>query len=156
MKICDLLSPERIISSLKADDKEGVINELIDLFKDSNDVTDVNMVRKAVLEREKIMSTGVGKGFAIPHAKTNAVKEIVVAFGKSDKPISYESLDGQPVNLVFLIIARENMVGPHIRLLSRISRMMNKEDFRRALAEAKNSEEILKIICDEEKKLTAE
>ncbi len=155
MKICDLLSVDKIIPSLKSKDKEGVIDELIELFKDSEDVADIHAVRKAVLEREKIMSTGVGKGFAIPHAKTNAVKEIVVAFGKTDHPINYEALDGQPVNLVFLIIARENMVGPHIRLLSRISRMMNKDDFRKILLAATTAEEIRKIICDEEEKITS-
>ncbi len=156
MKICSLLNVERIIPSLQARDKEGVINELVDLFKGSSEITDITAVRKAVLDREKIMSTGVGKGFAIPHAKTNAVSEIVVAFGKSDEPINYESLDGQPVYLVFLIVARENMVGPHIRLLSRISRMMNKDEFRQALREAKSAEEIRKIICEEEEKITVE
>jgi len=108
-------------------------------------------MRSAVIEREKIMSTGVGKGFAIPHAKTNGVNEIVAAFGKLDKPIDFEALDSNPVNLIFLLIGKENLVGPHIKLLSRISRMMNKDEFRENLSKAKTAEEIYKIFDDEEK-----
>ncbi len=156
MKICDLLTEEKIIPSLKAKDKEGIINELVDLYRDSDEVFNISKVRDAVLDREKIMSTGVGKGFAIPHAKTNAVKELILAFGKSDEPIDYEALDGQPINLAFLIVARENMVGEHIRLLSRISRMMQKDDFRKALLSANDSAEIRKIICEEEAKITSD
>ncbi len=153
MKICDLLKKGNVFSSLKGESKEEIINELIDSFKGDEDVKDVEAVRKAVLEREKIMSTGVGKSFAIPHAKTNAVKEIIAAFGKTKEPVNFEALDGQPVRLVFLLVAREDLVGPHIRLLSRISRMMNKDEFREALISADSEEEILKIFCDEEEKL---
>ncbi len=97
------------------------------------------------------MSTGVGKGFAIPHGKTNAVKDILAAFGKSDTPIEYDSLDGKPVNLIFLLVGKDNLVSSHIKLLSRISRLMNKDDFRERLMEAKTAKEILKVFEEEEK-----
>ncbi len=151
MKICDILKPDKIIASMKGKSKEEVINELVDLFKDNDRVTDLEAMRNSVLEREKIMSTGVGKGFAIPHAKTNGVNEIIAAFGKLDEPIDFKALDDQPVNLIFLLIGKENLVGPHIKLLSRISRMMNKDDFREALMKAESKEEIYKLFDEEEK-----
>ncbi len=150
MKLSDLLHTDFIIADLKGTSKEGVINELVDLFKDDSRVIDLKKVREAVLEREKIMSTGVGKGFAIPHGKTNAVNEILAAFGKTDSSIDYQALDNQPVNLVFLLVGKDNMVSTHIKLLSRISRMMTKEEFRDKLRLAKSSDEILEIFRTEE------
>lgn len=150
MKLSDLLHKDFIIADLKGTAKEDVINELVDLFKDDSRVIDLKKVREAVLEREKIMSTGVGKGFAIPHGKTNAVKEILAAFGKTDSSIDYQALDNQPVNLVFLLVGKDNMVSTHIKLLSRISRMMTKEEFRDKLRLAKSSDEILEIFRTEE------
>jgi len=151
MKICEILKIEKIIPSMQCTTKEEAISELIDLFEDDYRVKDTEAVKNSVLEREKIMSTGVGKGFAIPHAKTNSVNEIIAAFGKIDKPIEFQALDDQPVNLVFLLVGKENLVGPHIKLLSRISRMMNLEDFRVSLANASTAEEIYKLFEAEEK-----
>ena len=150
MKLHDLLKKEYIIADLKGNTKEEVINELIDLYKNDDRVTDIEKVRESVLEREKIMSTGVGKSFAIPHGKTNYVKEILAAFGKTKRPIDYQALDGQPVHLVFLLIGKDNLVSTHIKLLSRISRMMNKEEFRNKLLEAATDEEIVNIFKEEE------
>ncbi len=120
------------------------------MFKDDPRIIDLEKVRDAVLEREKIMSTGVGKGFAIPHGKTNAVNDILAAFGKTNHPIEYDSLDGHPVYLVFLLVGKDNLVSKHIKLLSRISRMMNKDEFREKLLKAKTSEEIFEIFRKEE------
>ncbi|MGD1006556.1 MAG: PTS sugar transporter subunit IIA, partial [Ignavibacteriaceae bacterium] len=111
MKVLDLLNKNFIIPDLQGQTKEEVINELIDLFKKDPRVIDLGKIRDAVLEREKIMSTGVGKGFAIPHGKTNAINDILAAFGKSNKPIEYDSLDGRPVNLVFLLVGKDNLVS---------------------------------------------
>lgn len=151
MKICEILQVGKIISSLQGKEKTDVVNELVDLFKDDDRVKDLEELRNAVHEREKIMSTGVGKGFAIPHAKTNSINEIVAAFGKLDEPIDFQALDEQPVNLVFLLVVKENLVGPHIKLLSRISRMMNKDEFRESLSKAKTAEEIYSLFENEEK-----
>ncbi len=150
MKVTELLNPGVIISDLKGNKKEDVINELIDLLKDDNRVQDIEKVRDAVLDREKIMSTGVGKGFAIPHGKTNSITDIVAAFGKTKRPIDYNALDNQPVHLVFLLVGKDNLVSKHIKLLSRISRMMNKDDFRSKLLDARSVEEILDIFNKEE------
>ena len=150
MKVADLLKDGFIIAELNNTGKEEVINELLELFKDDSRVKDLDKVKESVLEREKIMSTGVGKGFAIPHGKTNYVNEILGAFGKSTKPIDYQSLDQQPVHLVFLLVGKDNLVSTHIKLLSRISRMMNKDEFRTSLIEAKTAEEILDLFRKEE------
>jgi mannitol/fructose-specific phosphotransferase system IIA component (Ntr-type) len=107
-------------------------------------------VREAIFEREKIMSTGVGNGFAIPHGKTDAVSDIVAAFATTANPIDYQSLDEKPVRLVFLLVGKDNMVGPHIKLLSRISRLMSKEDFRKHLLDVKSPKEVLDMFKQEE------
>ncbi len=150
MKISELLKPEFVIADLSGSNKEEVINELINLFEDDPRVTDLSKVRDAVLEREKIMSTGVGKSFAIPHGKTSAVNEILAAFGKTKHPIDYQSLDNQPVHLVFLLVGKDNLVSTHIKLLSRISRMMNKDEFRKSLIEAETAEQLLELFRKEE------
>lgn len=151
MKICDILKKDKIIPSMKGRTKNDAINELVDLFKDDERVKDLEGMRLSVHEREKIMSTGVGKGFAIPHSKSNSVNDIVAAFGKLDEPIDFQALDGQPVNLIFLLVGKENLVGPHIKLLSRISRMMNKDEFRESLAKATTADEIYNLFENEEK-----
>ncbi len=150
MKVSEILKPEFVISNLKGESKEDVINKLIDLFKNDPRVEDIEKVRAAVLDREKVMSTGVGKGFAIPHGKTNSVKEIIGAFGRINNGIDYDSLDGSPVNLIFLLIGKDNLISTHIKLLSRISRLMNKDDFRHRLLWAENSEEIIRLFNEEE------
>jgi fructose-specific phosphotransferase system IIA component len=151
MRICDILRKDKIIPSMASKFKNDAINELIDLFKNDERVKDVESMRDSVHDREKIMSTGVGKGFAIPHAKSNSVTDIIAAFGKIDDPVDFQALDGQPVNLIFLLVGKENLVGPHIKLLSRISRMMNKEEFRESLANAKTADEIYDLFDNEEK-----
>ena len=154
MRICEVLTPENVIPELKGNTKEEVINELIDIFKDDPRVTNIKEVKEAVLEREKIMSTGIGHGFGIPHCKTNKVTEILAAFGKTKEPIDFESLDGKPVSLLFLLIGKDNMVAPHIKLLSRISLLMNKQDVRDKLLAAKTVDEVYKIFENEEKDIS--
>ncbi len=150
MKVTDILKTEFIISELNGNKKEEVINELINLFNTDKRIVDIEKVRNAVLEREKIMSTGVGKGFAIPHGKTDAINEIIAAFGKTNIPFEYQALDNKPVNLIFLLVGKDNLVSTHIKLLSRISRMMNKDEFREKLSKANSSEEIFELFRKEE------
>lgn len=151
MKICDILARDKIIPSLKSTNKESAINELIDVLKSDERIIDADRVKEAVLEREKIMSTGVGKNFAIPHGKTDSVKQIIAAFGIARTPIDFNSPDGEPVYLIFLLVGKDNLVGPHIKLLSRISRMMNKDEFRENLLKAKTAEEIYTVFEEEER-----
>jgi len=150
MKITDILTEQVIRTNLPGSSKDEIINTMIDLAASQDKVVDKEKLRAAIFEREKIMSTGVGSGFAIPHGKTDAVNDIVAAFAVTAQPIDYQSLDEQPVRIVFLLVGRDNMVGPHIKLLSRISRLMNKEEFRAKLLEAKTPLEILEIFRKEE------
>jgi len=150
MKISDILTENLVATGLAGSTKNDIIDAMIDLVASSPKVLDKEKVRKAIFEREEIMSTGVGNGFAIPHGKTEAVADIVAAFAVTAQPIDYQSLDEKPVRLVFLLVGKDNLVGPHIKLLSRISRLMNKEEFRRRLLELKTPKEILEAFRQEE------
>jgi fructose-specific phosphotransferase system IIA component len=150
MRISDILTEEYVVTGLEGDSKDTIIDALIDLVSRSPKVLDKEKVRSAIFDREKIMSTGVGNGFAIPHGKTDAVSDIVASFGVTAEPIDYESLDEKPVRLVFLLVGKDNLVGPHIKLLSRISRLMNKEEFRKRLLEAAGPKEIIELFRQEE------
>jgi fructose-specific phosphotransferase system IIA component len=150
MKIGDILTEEMVLTNLEGTTKNEIIDAMIDLVGKSSKVMDKEKVREAIFEREEIMSTGVGNGFAIPHGKTDAVSDIVAAFAVTAEPIDYQSLDEKPVRLVFLLVGKDNMVGPHIKLLSRISRLMNKEEFRNRLIEMKTPREILETFKKEE------
>ena len=150
MKISDILTENLVVIGLEGDSKDEIINSMIDVVSASPKVLDKDKVREAILEREKIMSTGVGNGFAIPHGKTEAVSDIVAAFAVTANAIDYHSLDEKPVRLIFLLVGKDNMVGPHIKLLSRISRLMNKEEFRKRLLGLKSSREVLDMFKEEE------
>jgi len=151
MKVFELLKESFILTDFKSDDKKDIINELIDLHKEDDNVNDIEKVRMAIHDREKEMSTGIGKGFAIPHGKTNAVNDVIVSFGKTTRDIDYEALDGNPVHLVFLLVGKVDLVSKYIKLLSRISQVMNKDDFREKILNAKTKDEIINIFKEEEK-----
>jgi fructose-specific phosphotransferase system IIA component len=153
MNVCDILSVDKICVDFKADDKFGVINELVDLISTDPKVKDIDETRNAIIDREEIQSTGVGNGFAIPHAKTDGVNDMIAAFGRLAVPIEFNSIDNEPVNLVFLMVAQESEVGPHIKMLSRISRLMSSESFRESLTKAETPEEIHKLFKNEENNL---
>ncbi len=150
MKISDILTEDLIKIHLQGDTKESVINEMIELISNSNKVLDKEKVRSAIFDREKIMTTGVGNGFAIPHGKTDAITDIIAAFGITENPIDYQALDEKPVRLLFLLVGKENMVGPHIKLLSRISRLMNKDEFRQKLLTLTSAADVIETIKTEE------
>src|SRR5512135_1296398 len=150
MKISDILTEDMVLTRLEGNTKDDIINALIDRVALSPKVKDKEKVRLAIFEREQMMSTGVGNGFAIPHGKTDAVTDIVAAFGVTARPIDYQSLDEKPVRLVFLLVGKDSLVGPHIKLLSRISRLMGKEPFRKKLLDLQTPHEILETFKTEE------
>ena len=150
MKISDILNEKIISVDLECTDKDDAINKMIDLAAKSGLMLNVESVRECVFDREKLVSTGVGKGFAIPHGKTDDIKDIVAAFGILKNPIDFDSIDLEPVKFIFLIVGKESLLNAHIKLLSRISRLMNKDEFREKLEEAKSPEEVLKLFKEEE------
>ena len=127
---------------------------MLDLLADHPNVTDFEGACEAVFQREEMMSTGVGKGLALPHAKTGAVEGIIAAFATTQHPIAYGSVDDIPVSMLFLMISTERAKSQHIKLLSRVSRLMNEEDFRSRLLEAELSAEVLQIFQEGELNLT--
>ena len=150
MKITDILTEDVVRTNLPGKTKTEVIDAMVDLASQQKKILDKEKMREAIFERERIMSTGVGGGFAIPHGKTDAVTDIVGAFAVTAEPIDYQSLDERPVRILFLLVGRDNMVGPHIKLLSRISRLMNKPEFRERLLKAASPAEVLEIFRQEE------
>ncbi|MBK6536644.1 MAG: PTS sugar transporter subunit IIA [Ignavibacteria bacterium] len=150
MKISEILNEKIISTDMECIDKDDAINKVIDLASNSGLMLDIESVRKCVFEREGLVSTGVGKGFAIPHGKTEQIKDIVAAFAILKNPIDFDSIDLEPVKFIFLIIGKESLLNAHIKLLSRISRLMNKDDFRDKLAEAGSPSEVLQMFKDEE------
>ncbi|HPG40809.1 MAG TPA: PTS sugar transporter subunit IIA [bacterium] len=152
MNLCDLLSKEVIRIPLKNTEKNQIIEEMVDLLAQNNKLKDRNMVLEAVLDRERVMSTGMGDGVAIPHAKSDGVETLVIAFGITIKDVDFKSIDEKPVRLIFLLVGPVDQTGPHLKALSRISRLMHRKEFRDRLANARNSEEVIEAITREEQK----
>ncbi len=150
MRISEILTEQVIAVGLAASSKDDVLEKMIELVGRSPSVKDLDKVRNAILERERIMSTGVGRGVAVPHGKTDGVTDTVAAFAITAEPVDYKALDDQPVQLVFLLIGRENSVGVHLKLLSRISRLMSNEQFRSRLLATKSPAEVLDLFRKEE------
>jgi fructose PTS system EIIBC or EIIC component len=150
MKISDILTENVIEIRLAAKDKTEAINKMVDLANQSGKITDLEKVRTIVFEREKLVSTGVGKGFAIPHGKSDDITDIVAAFAILSEPIDFDSIDSEKVQYIFLLVGKDSMLNMHIKLLSRISRLMNKDEFRSNLLTAKSKSELLQIFRTEE------
>jgi len=152
MKIRDFLSVEAITVDMQGDDKKAVIKELVALLPRTKKVRekDTDKIVKILMDREDLGSTGIGQGIAIPHGKTDTITDIVAAFGMSKKGVDFEALDGEPVNLIFLLVAPHDSAGAHLKALAKISRLLKDKFFRQALREAKTPEEVLKIIKEED------
>lgn len=142
-RFCD----EGLISfELKSKEKEEAIVELVNLASKSKLVKDKNELLKSVVEREKLVTTGVGYGVAFPHAKSKAVKGIVIAFGRSDRGIDFDAMDKKLVHLFFLIAAPEDAIGAHLNVMARLSYIMKSEENRQKLLKIKSPKELLEIL----------
>ena len=150
MKIMDFLCPGAISIDLKAQDKKAAITEIVDMLVKAKKIKKSAEVITTVLEREKLGSTGIGQGVAIPHGKTDAVSEQIGALGISQKGVEFNSLDGEPVHLMFFLVGPVEVAGQHLKALSRISRLFKDKFFRQSLREAKSAEEVIKIIQRED------
>ena len=146
MRITELLTKETINLSLKSTHKTDVIEELVSVLDSAGKLVDGSQYKEAILAREEQSTTGVGEGIAIPHAKTNAVKQSAIAFGRSKVGIDYESFDDQPAFLFFMIAAKEGANNTHLEALSRLSTILLKEEVRNELLNAHTEDEILDII----------
>ncbi|PFY18991.1 PTS fructose transporter subunit IIC [Bacillus toyonensis] len=150
MKITELLKRDTVIMNLTASNKEAVIDELVEKLSGENRLNSKTEFKEAILKRESQSTTGIGEGIAIPHAKTKAVKQPAICFGRSVSGINYESLDGQPAHLFFMIAASEGANNTHLETLSRLSTLLMDEGFRKQLLEAKDEEELLRLFDEKE------
>ena len=152
MKLNNILTEDRIKIPLDSVEKEKIIEEMVNLIDRSVKLGNKPQVLKAVLEREAVMSTGVGEEVAIPHAKAEGVGDIIAALGITREPVDFKSLDQKPVRLVWLLVGPQDKTGPHLKALSRISRLMHKKEFRERLIRTAGPREMIDAISSEEDK----
>jgi len=149
MKIKGLLEEPLITMDLKVKEKGKVIEELVQLLVNAGKITSPQAkkeILQALLQREALTSTGIGYGVAIPHAKTDAVSDVLMAFGRSKEGVDFEALDGQPVYLFFLVVAATDRTNEYLKLLAAIASLLKSESVRKALQEAKTAKEVLELI----------
>lgn len=149
MKICDVLHRKSILADLKARNKKGILEELVVPVAEIAGVNQKDLTQ-VLMERERLGSTGIGGGIGIPHGKMKSLKSLVLGFGLSKKGVDFESLDGQPTHIFFLLVTPENSTGLHLKLLARISRILKNDPFKNRLLEASDGDEILGIIKEED------
>ena len=149
MKICDVLQKEAIVADLKSRNKKGVLEELVAPLAEIAAVNHEDLV-KVLMERERLGSTGIGGGIGIPHGKLKDLDSLVLGFGLSRKGVDFESLDGQPTHIFFLLVTPENSMGLHLKVLARISRILKIDPFKDRLLNAANGDEIMEIIKEED------
>ena len=150
MRLSELLSPSRIRVPLRAKDKEGVLRELVDLLVQQDGGAAPDEILGAILERERQFPTGIGYGVAVPHGKTPGLAGLGIVAGTSVQAVPYETIDGQPVRLFFLLAGPESLAGTHVKALSRISRLVRREGVRARLLEARTPEEFYRTLCEAE------
>ena len=154
MNIMGFLDEHAVTTDVKSQNKEDVIRELVELLMRASSIKDkdVNKLVQILLKRESLGSTGIGQGVAIPHGKSDCVSKLVAAFGVSHTGVNFDSLDGEPVYLFFLLVAPEDSAGPHLKALARISRLLKDKHFRDGLRAAKDEKSLLKIIREEDER----
>jgi fructose-specific phosphotransferase system IIA component len=152
MNIYSLLENSTILANLEVDDKVDLLHKMIDVLKDQVSADQLKEIRESVFEREEIMSTGVGKQLAIPHGKAKSIDRNYASFAILKEAIDYDSIDDEPVKVVFLLAGPEVKNSTHIKLLSRISRLMNSSSFRETLSNCETSNDIYEVFRNEEEK----
>jgi PTS system nitrogen regulatory IIA component len=153
MKIADFLNRQSIDADLRASNKPGVLRELVGLVLRTRPELDPNQLVDTLLRREKLQSTGIGDGFAIPHGKTDSVPEIVACVGRSVAGVDFQSLDGQPTHLFFTLLVPSAQHGMHLKALARISRLLKEDGVREGLLTAPDADAMYALLLAEDAKL---
>ncbi|MCB2189338.1 MAG: PTS sugar transporter subunit IIA [Deltaproteobacteria bacterium] len=146
MKLTDILTTNAIKAELKAASKRGVMEELCQPLLKARPELELGRLMEVLVERERLGSTGIGDGIAIPHGKLAEINDLLLSFGRSPQGVDFDSLDGKPAHLFFLVIAPENSAGVHLKALARISRLLKSNVVRRELMEAADAKDIYEII----------
>jgi PTS system nitrogen regulatory IIA component len=154
MKVMEFLPKKAISSDLKGANKQEIISELLDLLISASEVEKKhkNKLMEILLAREALGSTAIGQGIGIPHGKSEHLSKLIAAFGLSRSGVNFDSLDGEPVYLFFLLLAPQDSAGPHLKALARISRLLKDKYFRDRLKAARDEATILKIISQEDER----
>jgi len=151
MKISDFLRKDRVVLDFQpSPTKEETIRKLSEMVKDAPEIADYDQYLADVYERENLGTTGIGFGLALPHARTDAVKQILILIVRVDEGVDFKSLDGEPVKLIFLMGTPKTEVQNYLKVLSNLTRLLKKELFRTALLEAQSAEEIIEVFKREE------
>ena len=150
MRLSDILKIQHIKVPLESKSKKEAISELVGVLAAAEEVKDASVLLASVLEREATRTTGIGNGLAIPHGKCAGVDHLVVAIGKPEAPIDFNSIDKRPVNLIVLLASPPDQTGPHIQALARISRLMNVEGFRQAMRAATSAQQVYDAVVAQE------
>jgi nitrogen PTS system EIIA component len=152
LKITDFLTPERVMAGLQSQEKNAVLKEMADRLVASESSLEARKVLQVLLDRERISTTAIGEGVAIPHGKLAGVERVVGVFARSSQGVDFASLDGAPTHLFFVLIAPEDAAADHLKALARISRLLKDPAFRSQLMTGKTSQELYQIIAAEDQK----
>lgn len=152
MKIVDLIKRDMVVPALQATDKRGILEELATYMAGRHARIDRAILSKVLIEREQLASTAIGEGVAIPHGKLGSVGEIVACLGRAPTGVEFDSMDGQPTYLFFVLVAPESSTGAHLKALARISRVFKDPEFRRRLLAAGDAEAMYHVVADEDAK----
>jgi PTS system nitrogen regulatory IIA component len=152
MKILDYLQQEWVISELKGTDKRSVLEELSGVLVKPCEAASVEELVRVLLDREKLGSTGIGEGIAIPHGRLKKLKHFFIAFGRSVKGVDFDSIDRHPSQLFFLVMAPENSAVDNLKLLGRIVTLLKDASFKKRLMEAPSPKELFQVIAEEDEK----
>lgn len=150
MNIMDILDEDSIIAELTSKDKKGVLEELVSVLVEHGRLHDKEKAVQVLLERERLGSTGIGDGIAIPHGKLKEIQGIVCSFGRTKAGIDFQSIDEKPAHLFFVLLAPEDSASEHLQALARLSRLLKDDQLRRRLIEVNSKEEIYRIIAEED------
>ena len=148
MKIGDILIGDLIIPELTSKNKKEVLEELVSVIVKQNNLLNKEELIEVLLERERLGSTGIGDGIAIPHGKLKNIDTLLASFGKSIDGVDFDSMDGKPTHLFFLLVAPENSAGIHLKALARISRLLKDSSFKQDLMETKSKDDLFKTIIE--------
>jgi nitrogen PTS system EIIA component len=154
MKFSDILSEELIIPDLLQTEKNRVLEELVSRLSAAAEGINAGELLAVLQEREKLGSTGIGDGVAIPHGKLKELKKLLAVFGKSNRGVAFDAIDGRPVHLFFLLVAPENSAGVHLKALARLSRLLKNNGFRQKLMDGTDSRSLYQIIIREDERYT--
>jgi PTS system nitrogen regulatory IIA component len=152
VKITDFLTAESVIPELAGSNKQTVLNELAERFSAAHGLPDGDRVLEVLKEREKISTTAIGEGVAIPHGKLRAVEKVRAVFARSTAGVNFDSLDGAPTYLFFALLAPEDGAADHLKAMARISRLLKDADFRERLLKGESRQELFDIIAAEDEK----